>query len=150
VARELGLEADQARAAERVVASYLDAFNRGDLEALAALYAPSTVYVNPFSPRPVTSPSAVRDFETPMFAAFGEVGAEVVEMIADGDRAAARVVIRARHTGELQSPGGAIPATGNVIELHSAEFVRVDTEGRIVEHHRFFDAAAFLAQLGLV
>jgi steroid delta-isomerase-like uncharacterized protein len=135
--------------ADKVLQAYLDAFNRGDVDALAALYAPSTVYLNPFSSQPVTSPQAVRDFEAPMFAAFGEVRAELEETIAVGDRAAARVVIRAKHTGTLQSPGGAVPATGKAIELHSAEFLRVDTEGRIAEHHRLFDAAAFMTQLGL-
>jgi hypothetical protein len=31
----------------------------------------------------------------------------------------------------------------------TAEFMRVDGEGRIVEHHRIFDTGSFMAQLGL-
>ena len=130
--------------------SYMDAFNKGDIDAIASLYAPSTTYWNPFSPQAISSPEAVREFETPMFAAFSGVRAELEESIAEGDRAAARVVIHAQHTGDLQTPGGAVPATGKTIELHSAEFVRVDGDGRIVEHHRIFDAASFMAQLGLM
>ena len=40
-----------------------------------------------------------------------------------------------------------ISLSGKEIELHMAEFVRLDGDGRIVEHHRLFDAAAFMAQL---
>ena len=130
--------------------AYLDAFNKGDIEAIASLYAPSTEYWNPFSPQAITSPDAVREFETPMFSAFSSVRAELEESIVEGDRVAARVVVHGEHTGDLQTPGGPVPATGKAIELHSAEFVRVDGDGRIVEHHRIFDAAAFMAQLGLM
>jgi hypothetical protein len=49
----------------------------------------------------------------------------------------------------MQTPGGAIGATGTTIELNCAEFIRVDGDGLIVEHHRYFDVASFLGQLGL-
>src|SRR2546423_1237189 len=91
--------------------SYLDAFNRGDVDGLASLYASSTAYSNPFSPQPVTSPTAVREFEAPLFAAFSAVRAQLEESIVEGDRAAARVVVHAEHTGELQTPAGAVPPT---------------------------------------
>jgi steroid delta-isomerase-like uncharacterized protein len=136
--------------AAEVLESYLEAFNHRDIDAIAALYAESTSYWNPFKSEPVTSPREVREFETPMFAAFSNVVAELEEAILDGDRGAARIVVRAVHTGDLQTPGGAVPATGKEIELHTAEFVRLDGNGRIVEHHRLFDATTFMAQLGLI
>ena len=137
-------------AAAETMQSYLDAFNKADIAAIASLYAPSTAYSNPFSPQLITSPEAVQEFETPMFAAFSSVRAELEDLITDGDRAAARVVVHAEHTGELQTPAGPVPATGKSIELHTAEFVRVDGDGRIVEHYRVFNAAEFMAQLGLM
>jgi steroid delta-isomerase-like uncharacterized protein len=136
-------------AADETVQAYLDAFNDSDIDAIAALYAASTTYRNPFNPQPVTSPAEVREFEAPMFAAFSAVRASLEETISDGSRAAVRVVVHAEHTGELQTPAGPVPATGKSVELHTAEFFRVDAAGLIVEHHRFFDVAAFMGQLGL-
>lgn len=135
--------------ADVALKAYLNAFNNSDPEALAALYAPSTSYRNPMAPQPLTSPDEVREFETPMFAAFSDTSASLEDIVVDGDRAAARVTVRATHTGDLQSPGGPVGATGKTIELNCAEFIRTDADGRIVEHHRYFDAMSFLAQLGL-
>ena len=136
--------------AEDVLRAYLEAFNREDVGRIASLYAPTTTYTNPFNGEaPLTSPDAVRAFESPMFAAFSETSAEVDEALIEGDRVAARVTVRARHTGELQTPGGAVPPTDKSIVLRTAEFLRTDTEGRIVEHHRIFDSGSFMAQLGL-
>jgi steroid delta-isomerase-like uncharacterized protein len=137
-------------AADETVHAYVDAFNRSDIDAIAALYAPSTTYRNPFNAHPVTSPAEVREFEAPMFAAFSAVRAELEETITDGDRAAVRVAVHAEHTGELQTPAGPVAPTGKSVELHTAEFFRVDADGRIVEHQRFFDVMAFMGQLGLV
>ena len=38
-----------------------EAFNKGDIDGIASLYASSTAYDNPFSPQPLTSPDAVRE-----------------------------------------------------------------------------------------
>ena len=129
--------------------SYVEAFNRADVGAIGSLYAAATVYRNPFTPEPLTSPDAVRAFEQPMFDAFSDTTVTVEESVAEGDRVAGRVTVRARHTGEMASPAGAIPATQKTIELDIAEFMRTDSHGRIVEHHRIFDTGAFMAQLGL-
>lgn len=137
-------------AANETLQSYLAAFNVGDIDAIGSLYASSMTYWNPFAQGPITSSQAVREFEAPMFAAFSAVRADLEESISDGDRVAARVVVHADHTGELQTPAGSVPATGKSIELHTAEFFRVDGDGRIVEHHRIFDVAAFMGQLGLM
>ncbi len=141
-----------ATTAEETLRSYVAAFNKSDVDGISQLYASTTSYTNPFSPQPITSPSAVKVFETPMFSAFSDVSAEVEDAISStsGDQVAARVTIRARHTGELQTPGGPVPATDKTIELRGAEWLRVDGEGRIVEHHRIFDGMSFMAQLGLV
>jgi steroid delta-isomerase-like uncharacterized protein len=136
--------------AEDTLRAYQAVFNRSDAHALAALYAPTTSYTNPFNGEaPLTTPEAVAAFESPMFAAFSNTSAELDEIISSGDRAAARVTVRAEHTGDLMTPGGTVPPTGKSIVLHTAEFIRTDGDGRIVEHHRVFDSASFLAQLGL-
>src|SRR6516165_3254850 len=125
--------------AEETFRSYLEAFNRGDVPALVSLYAESTEFRNPFSPTPLTSRAAVHAFVAPMFEAYSDMRAEPDGVLVAGDSLATRVTIRARHTGELTQPTGAIQPTGKTIQLRTAEFFRVDSEGLIAEHERIFD-----------
>lgn len=111
--------------------AYLAAFNGGDVAALAALYAPGAVFVNPLSPRPITTRAAIQDFVGPMFAVYADMTAIADDVIAVADRVAARLTIDARHI-----------ATGRVVELRTGEFLRTGADGLITEHVRIFDSAA--------
>jgi steroid delta-isomerase-like uncharacterized protein len=138
----------QSTPAEQAFRSYLAAFNRSDVEALARVYAPETEFANPFSPEPITTREAVCAFVGSMFAAYTDMAARADDVIVAGNRVAARLTIRGRHTGALRRPGGAIAATGRTVELRTAEFFRVGPDGLIIEHLRIFDSAAVMAQLG--
>jgi steroid delta-isomerase-like uncharacterized protein len=148
VVTQPGTPTQQSTPAEQAFRSYLAAFNRSDVEALARVYALKTEFVNPFSPEPITTREAVRAFVGSMFAAYADMTARVDDVIVAGSRVAARLTIRGRHTGALRRPGGAIAATGRTVELRTAEFFRVGPNGLITEHLRIFDSAAVLAQLG--
>ena len=134
--------------AEATMRSYVDAFDRSDIDGLVGHYAPTTSYTQPFAPMPLTSPDQVRAFESGMFAGFSDVHASLEWLVAEGDRAAAGVRITAVHTSPMPTPDGSvIPATGVTIELHTAEHIRTNGDGRIVEHQRYADMAGFMAQL---
>jgi predicted ester cyclase len=119
------------------------------VSALAALYAETTEFRNPFSPETLTSRAAVAEFVAPMFEAYSEMRAEPDGVLAVGDWVATRLTIHARHTGDLRRPDGLVAATGRTARLRTAEFLRVNAGDLIVEHERIFDSAPLLAQLGL-
>jgi len=123
--------------AEATFRSYVEAFAREDVDALVRLYADSTDYRQPLAPEPLTTPAAVRAFESRMFGDFHDVGVDVAWIVANGDHVAAGVTITATHD-----------ESGAHVSLDTAEHIRVDADGRIVEHQRYTDSAAFLAQLG--
>ena len=129
--------------------AYVDTFNRADVPALVMLYAEHTEVLNPFSPAPLTTRAAVQEFVAPMFAAYSDMRAEPDGVVAEGSMVAARLTIRARHTGELSGPAGPVAATGQVVTLRTAEFIAVDRDGLIVEHERVFDTTAVFKQLGV-
>jgi steroid delta-isomerase-like uncharacterized protein len=129
--------------------AYVEAFNRADVLALVMLYSEQTQVLNPFSPEPLTTRAAVQAFVGPMFSAYSDMHAEPVGVVADGRMVSSRLTIRARHTGELNGPAGPVAPTGQVVTLRTAEFMRVDGDGLIVEHERIFDTAAVFRQLGL-
>jgi steroid delta-isomerase-like uncharacterized protein len=128
--------------------AYLDAFNRGDVAALASLYAEPTEFLNPFSRAPLTTREEVRAFVEPMVRAYTELHASADVPIDDGRRLAARLTITGVHSGDLTGPKGILPATGRRVTLRTAEFLEVDRAGLIVRHERLFDSAAIYAQLG--
>jgi ketosteroid isomerase-like protein len=123
--------------AATVIRRYVDTFGREDVDGLAALYAEVTDYRQPLAPEPLTTPAAVHAFESGMFGAFHDVAVDVGWLLADGDHAAAGLTISATHD-----------ESGVRVSLQTAEHLRVDASGKIVEHTRYTDSAAFLAQLG--
>ena len=136
--------------ADKTIRSYLDAFDAADLDALADLYASTTEYRQPFLPDALRTPADIKAFEAGMFAGFSDVSVELVWLVAEGDSAAAGAVVSATHTSPMPLPdGGELPATNKRIRLETAEHIRVDAGGKIVEHQRYADMAGFMRQLGL-
>jgi ketosteroid isomerase-like protein len=118
---------------------YVDRFNAEDVDGLAALYAERTDYRQPLAPEPLTTPAGVHAFESQMFGGFHDVHVEVTWSIAGADEVAAGMTVAATHN-----------ESGTRVRLDTAEHLRVDADGRIVEHTRYTDSAAFLAQLATV
>lgn len=67
----------------------------------------------------------------------------VEDLIAEGDKVAARVTTRGTHTGELMG----LPPTGRRVEWSGISMTR-HADGRIAEQWGEFDALGLLQQLG--
>jgi predicted ester cyclase len=74
--------------------------------------------------------------------AFPEARFEIEDLIAQGDKVAVRLTLRARHQGEFRG----IAPTGAAVEAKAFRWFRL-TEGRITDHWAVFDTAALLRQL---
>lgn len=62
----------------------------------------------------------------------------------------AELVFSGTNTGPLVLPDGtAVPPTGRVVRFPLRMFNRVDTDGKIVEEHRYYDPASIIQQLEL-
>jgi steroid delta-isomerase-like uncharacterized protein len=60
---------------------------------------------------------------------FPDLGITIEDVMAEGDRVAARVVMRGTHRGEFQG----ITATGKRVEVRAIDMFRI-SNGKIVEH----------------
>lgn len=78
--------------------------------------------------------------------AFPDMKVEVHHVIADGDKVAVNSTVRATHSGDFMG----IPATGKSVEMGGIDIVRVNDEGKFVEHWGIFDAAGLMMQLGVI
>ncbi len=86
---------------------------------------------------------AFKKFHQQFLKAFPGVTVEVVDTISEGDKIAARCVVRGKHEGD----GLGIPATQNHTEFTGMCIVRVQG-GKIVEGWNNFDFLAMHTQLG--
>lgn len=72
---------------------------------------------------------------------------EVVRAVENDNEVFVGGTFTGTHTGDMVTPGGTMPASGNTLALPFADYFRVDG-GRIVEHNVVFDQVTFASQLG--
>jgi hypothetical protein len=82
-------------------------------------------------------------------SAFSAVDDVVIRAVHRGDEVAAEVRHRARHTGDLPTPMGLLPATGRTVELMAAHFFRVNDAGLIAEERMYSNPMDLMTQLGM-
>lgn len=73
--------------------------------------------------------------------------ATFVRQFASGDTAVFELLWKGVHTGPLETPAGAIPASNKPVELAACEVVQVDG-GKIKSLSHYFDMLTVLTQIG--
>ena len=81
--------------------------------------------------------------------AFPDIRISVTNQVATDEQVVSEFTARGTHTGPLQTPAGAIPATGRTVDFIVCEVMPVKN-GRIASLHNYQDAASIMRQLGLV
>jgi steroid delta-isomerase-like uncharacterized protein len=119
-------------------------FDRGDLEALRALYADNVEMITP--DEHVQGIDGAISLLRAIHTAFPDLRHELVSAIEDGDAIACEWRVTATHAGPLSGPEGEIPPTGKRIDLMLAEIVRI-SDGRIARSASYWDNAAMAMQL---
>jgi predicted ester cyclase len=95
---------------------------------------------------PPTLPKGIeglRAYRRAVMAGFPDQVSEIQDLLADGDKVSARLVLRATHTGEY---AGRAP-TGRPLTLDVYEIVRI-ANGKVAERWCLLDRAALAQQLG--
>lgn len=124
-------------------AVYDEALNKGNIDAVDAVFDPEYVDHGPFGDSPGLA--AFKEFVRQWRQAFPDVHSTYSDVIQDGDRAAWRSTMTGTHLGDL--PG--IPATGKRVSLESID-MGTARDGRAYEHWAAMDRLALLEQLGVI
>jgi steroid delta-isomerase-like uncharacterized protein len=95
-----------------------------------------------------TGAETVVGFMAPFLAAFPDISHRVVNTLEVADSIAIELEITGTHTEPLEGPGGALPPTGQTMNLNAANVWQV-TDGKIVSYRVYFDTATLMAQLGV-
>jgi steroid delta-isomerase-like uncharacterized protein len=124
---------------------YDEVFNQGNLDVADELIAADAVEHEAFPGLEGSGPEVAKQFITIIRRAFPDVRVQAHDMIAQGDRVAARITFTGTHQGEFLG----IPATGKQIEVGTMDIVRV-ANGKMVEHWGITDNLTMMQQLGVV
>ena len=131
-------------AARDVMESFYRLFAAGDFAGATALYAEDCITVTPAGNLDNAGHEAMgRAFKQ----AFPDGHMEVARVVEAGDEVCAMGRFKGTHTGDLVSPNGTIPASGNALDLPFADYFRVGG-GKIVAQESFFDQMTLLGQVG--
>jgi steroid delta-isomerase-like uncharacterized protein len=117
--------------------------NEGDLAGYLDLYSDDVVFGG-VSPVPMDKAGVVA-FHENFYAAFPGVQAEVLDLVEDGDRLGARIVLRGRHEGAFMGA----PASGNDVQLAITTILTM-RDGKCVERWSTADMLGLLIQVGAV
>jgi len=80
------------------------------------------------------------------FGMSSDMKVEIKNAIASGDRIASHTVMRGTDTGGAM-PG--VPPTNKPFEMESIDIMRVNEEGKFIDHWGITDTMAMMQQLGL-
>jgi steroid delta-isomerase-like uncharacterized protein len=123
-----------------------EVWNKGDRDAIDRLFAADGI-AHGLAGDPDTSmrgPDGYKPLFDSFRDAFPDIHIEVVDTVCDGDKIAARCVVRGTHTGA----GLGIDATHRTVEFTGMTFLRV-RDGQIVEAWNNFDFPRMYQQLGV-
>jgi steroid delta-isomerase-like uncharacterized protein len=86
------------------------------------------------------------DFFHALLEAFPDLHMNVEDVIADGDKAVARVTTTGTHRGDFMG----IAPTGRTVDMQLIDIMRFDGAGHVCEHWGVADMLSLMQQLGVV
>jgi predicted ester cyclase len=118
-------------------------YNQGDISFLDELTAPG--FVSHDRGNPTNDRESVKQIVAAIKAAFPDVAFRADDVIAEGDRVAARFTMRGTQTGEFMG----VPPTNKQIVVTGIDIVRFEG-GKAVEHWHEWSGMELLQQLGVL
>ncbi len=124
-----------------------EVWNRGNAEAIGEMFAADGLAhgLSDDSGNPLRGPEAFKEFHTKFRQAFPDMVVTVEDTVAEGDKIAARCVVRGRHTGDSLG----LAATHAPMEITGMSIARIK-DGKIVEAWNNFDFMTMYKQLGAI
>ncbi len=124
---------------------FTEFINTASEQMAAELISPIAIFHVPSRDEPMMGPSGYLSVIAMMRAGFPDIQWTLEELIAEGDKIAARFTMRGTHQGAFFG----VPATGRKIEVQAMNFYRFE-KGQIVEERGQPDLLGLLQQIGAV
>ena len=125
------------------------AVDQHNVDAAMELYAEDAVVSAP-DVGEIRGRDQISEFWHGMMDGFPDGHFETISKLEADGKAVDEGYFVGTHTGTLKSPDGeTIEATGRQVRLRSCDVATV-RDGKIIEHHVYFDDGEFMRQLGLM
>jgi steroid delta-isomerase-like uncharacterized protein len=124
-----------------------EVWNKGRADAIDELFADDGVAhgLSDDVSTPLTGPNGFRPFHKTFRGAFPNIDVIIEDMIAEGDKVAARCSVRGSHTGDHLG----VAASNAHVEFTGITIVRIK-DGKIVEAWNNFDFLKMNKQIGAI
>lgn len=124
---------------------FYEEISKGNLAVVNELTAADLVDHSPFVPGLAPGRQGTLELFTMIRAAFPDLRVTAEDMVAEGDKVAARATMSGTHKGEFMG----IAPTGKQITVGVIEILRI-AGGKMVEHWNVVDSLGMMQQLGVV
>jgi steroid delta-isomerase-like uncharacterized protein len=128
-----------------VMSRFTDFINTASEKLAAELISPDAVFHVPGAPEPLRGPTGYLAVIGMMRIGFPDIQWTLDEMIAEGDRVAARFTMRGTHQGTFFG----VPPTGKKIAVTAMNFYRL-SGGQFIEERGQPDLLALMQQIGAI
>lgn len=130
---------------KQVMSRFLEFINTANETLAQELISPDAVFHVPGRADPVKGPEGYLEIIAMMRSGFPDIQWTLEEMIAEGDKIAARFIMRGTHKG----PFFGVPATGKPIQVQAMNIYRL-SDGKFVEERGQPDLLGLLQQIGAI
>lgn len=144
-AREFAELHDKAEANKRTMPRFVEFINTASETLATELISPQAIFHVPGRAEPMRGPAGYLAIIRMMRGGFPDIQWSLEEMVAEGDKVAARFVMRGTHRGVFSG----VPASGKTINVQALNIYRFSA-GQIVEETGQPDMLALLQQIGAV
>ena len=131
-------------AALDVVERFYKSFEANDMDGADELFGDACLTVTPTGEM---NKAEHRAFGEAFKSALPDAHMTVVRAVENGDEVFVEGRFQGHHSGDLQTPAGTLPASGNEIDLPFADYFCV-RDGQIVDHNTYWDQVSMMTQLG--
>lgn len=124
-----------------------EVWNKGRADAIDELFAADGIAhgLSDDAGRPLTGPADFKPFHAAFRGAFHDIVVIVEDMIAEGDKVAARCSVQGKHSGDHLG----VAATNTAVDFSGISIVRIK-DGKIVEGWNNFDFLRMNKQIGVI
>src|SRR6478609_1495274 len=130
---------------EQVMRLFVEFINAASESLAAELISPDAIFHVPGRSEPMRGPAGYLAIIGMMRGGFPDIQWTLEEMIAEGDKVAARFIMRGTHRGTFFG----VPPTGKPIVVQAMNIYRL-SGGQFVEEHGQPDMLGLLQQIGAV
>ena len=130
---------------KQIMQRFLEFINSASEKLAAELISPKAVFHVPGRPEPMIGPNGYLAIIAMMRSGFPDIQWTLEEMIVEGDRVAARFIMRGTHDGAFFG----VPPTGKKIEVQAMNFYRLSGE-QFIEEYGQPDLLGLMQQIGAI